>query len=174
MESLRQLALTLDVPERTLRRAAVEGLIRGERVSERRYRTTLREEDYLRRHWPVLRELRATLRTEPSVRLAVLFGSVARGDDHPGSDIDVAVEMGNATPGQVAEVSARLSERLDRDVQLVRFADARGAPALMTDVLTHGRVLVDRDRRWATLLAETAEWRNAPAADPLADLPELT
>jgi predicted nucleotidyltransferase len=175
MDSLRQLAAYLDVSERTLRRAAGEGLLRGERLSERRYRTTVREEDYLRRHWPVLRELRAALRTEPSVRLAVLFGSMARGDDRPTSDVDVVIDVDDGTPARVADVSARLSRRLDRDVQLVRLADARRAPGLMADVLDHGRVLVDRDRLWPTLLKEASRWRRAAAAtDPLAELPELT
>ena len=44
--SLRNLAQHLDVPERTLRRAAAEGLIRGERTSPRRFRASLREEAF--------------------------------------------------------------------------------------------------------------------------------
>ena len=77
--SLRSLARYIDVPERTLRRVAAEGLIHGRRTSARRFETSLREEAYLRRHWPLLSELRDALRTEPNVRLAVLFGSQATG-----------------------------------------------------------------------------------------------
>ena len=81
MNSLRRVAAELSIPERTLRRAASEGLVRGERVSPRRFQITLREEAYLRTHWVLLRGLRAALRTEPNVRLAVLFGSTATGGD---------------------------------------------------------------------------------------------
>lgn len=97
MVSLRRLAIELSIPERTVRRAAREGLIRGERVSPRRFRTTLREEIYLRTHWMLLRALREAFRTEPNVELAVLFGSTARGDEYDGSDIDVLVVL--ADPG---------------------------------------------------------------------------
>jgi len=93
-DSLRTLARHLDVPERTLRRAAAEGLVRGRRTSERRDQTSLSEEAYLRRHWPLLRELRAALRTEPNVRLAVLFGSLASGRGSERSDVDLLVELG--------------------------------------------------------------------------------
>lgn len=49
-DSIRSLARHLDVPERTLRRAASEGLVHGQRTSPRRFQTSLREEAYLRRH----------------------------------------------------------------------------------------------------------------------------
>ena len=34
------------------------------------------------RHWPLLRELRDALRTEPNVRLTILFGSQAAGNGY--------------------------------------------------------------------------------------------
>lgn len=158
MDSLRRLAAVLDIPERTLRRAADEGLVHGERTSPRRFRTTLREEDYLRRYWPLLRELRGALRTEPSVRLAVLFGSVARGEAHARSDIDLLVDMVGDV-ARVADVSGRLSRRMGRTVELVRLVDARRSPLLMAAALEYGRVLVDRERVWPTLQREAARWR---------------
>jgi hypothetical protein len=79
MESLRRVASELSIPERTLRRAAADGLVRGQRVSPRRFRISFREEAYLRSHWELLRALRGALRTEPNVRLALLFGSTATG-----------------------------------------------------------------------------------------------
>lgn len=92
-DSLRLLARHLEVPERTLRRAAAQGLVHGERLSERRFRTTLREEAYLRGHWPLLSALRRALRTEQKVRLAVLFGSFATGEETEGSDLDLLVAL---------------------------------------------------------------------------------
>jgi predicted nucleotidyltransferase len=171
MDSLRSLAQMLDLPERTLRRAASEGLIHGERVSPRRYRTSLREESYLRRHWPFLRELRDALRTEPNVRLAVLFGSMATDTASERSDVDVLVEVADDETGRVADLAARLSRRLARDVQVVRRSDAERSPLLMASILDQGRVLVDREARWPALQRTAAQWhrRAREQAVPLED-----
>lgn len=159
MESLRRLASELSIPERTLRRAANEGLIRGERVSPRRFRTTLREEMYLRSHWPLLRTLRSALRTEPNVRLAVLFGSLATGSDRERSDLDLLVVLADESVGRMADLAERLSSRTGRDVQPVRLVDAEGSPPLMFDMLSRGRVLVDRGGRWPDLQTQAERWR---------------
>lgn len=154
MESLRSLALDLEIPERTLRRAAGEGLVRGERVSSHKFRTSVRERDYLRRQWPMLSQLRGLLRTEPNVSFAVLFGSQATGTAGPGSDVDVVVELRVDDVARLADLSGRLSRALGRDVQTVRLADARSVPALLADVVAHGRVLVDREGMWQGLARE--------------------
>lgn len=164
-QSLRSLARLLEVPERTLRRAAAEGLVHGRRVSERRYETTLREETYLREHWPLLRTLRAALRTEPNVRLAVLFGSVATGRESAGSDLDLLVVLGDQTAGTVAALAQRLSDRAGREVQLVRLQEAERSPALMADALAQGRVLVDRDMSWPALKAAERRWQRKAAVN---------
>ena len=95
--------------------------------------------------------LRAALRTEPNVRLAVLFGSMAKGDDHEDSDIDVLVVLDNPSIGRLMALAERLSRRLGRDVQLVRLADAEDSPVLMVDVIEQGRVLIDREGGWPGL-----------------------
>jgi predicted nucleotidyltransferase len=175
--SLRALARHLDVPERTLRRAAAEGLVHGRRTSPRRFETSLREEAYLRKHWPLLRSLREALRTEPNVRLAVLFGSQATGSSTPHSDVDLLVVLGEATASRVAELAGKLERHLARAVHLVRAQDAEQSPALMIDVLDSGRVLVDRDGLWPQLKAHENRWRRRAAAvdarldQPLPDLP---
>jgi predicted nucleotidyltransferase len=161
--SLRALARHLEVPERTVRRAAAQGLIRGERLSERRFKTSLREESYLRSHWGLLRALRQALRTEPNVRLAVLFGSLARGEESEFSDVDLLVALRDETAGAVAGLSARLGERIGRDVQLVLLEEVERSPALMLDALNDGRVLVDRDGVWARLRAGERRWRRRAA-----------
>ena len=166
MESIRALARHLDIPERTLRRAAAEGLIHGERTSARRYRTSMREEDYLRRHWPLLREVRDTLRTEPNVRLAVLFGSFATGEASERSDVDLLVSLADPGVRRIAELSARIERRLGRAIQLVRLLDAERSPVLLATALEHGRVLVDRDGLWQRLKRAEAHWcRRAAAAE---------
>ena len=175
MESLRRLASELEVPERTLRRAAAEGLIHGERISPRRFRTTLREETYLSAQWPMLSQLRASLRTEPNVRLAVLFGSLALSAGRSDSDIDLLVVLDDESIERLLDLAERQSRRMSRDVQPVRLLDAERSPALMADVLRHGRVLIDRDDRWAALTRGKAKWlRRAQAQEevPLAVLDE--
>jgi predicted nucleotidyltransferase len=159
MDSLRQAAAELSIPERTLKRAATEGLIRGERLSPRRFRVSFGEEVYLRGHWGLLHMLRAALRTEPNVRLAVLFGSMAKGDDHEDSDIDVLVVLDDPSIGRFVALTERLSRRLGRDVQLVRLADAEDSPVLMADVIEQGRVLIDREGGWPGLRDTLGKWR---------------
>ena len=175
--SLRELAGHLDLPERTVRRAAAEGLIHGRRESARRFLTTLSEENYLRQHWGLLSDLRDALRTEPNVRLAVLFGSAARGEALEHSDLDLVVSMENPTARRVAGVTARLEARLGRDVQLVRGEDAEMAPLLARDVLGDGRVLTDRDDQWAEVrkrLARTARHDSRSAIPDDIAAPDLS
>lgn len=163
MASVRSLARTLGIPERTLRRAVNEGLVRGERQGQRGFRTTIREEDYLRRRWALLTLLRTALRTEPSVRLAVLFGSAAVGTDTASSDVDIMVELADDAPARVAQLADRLSRRVERDVQLVRRSDAESSPLLMASILRDGRVLTDRDVTWPKLKRDESRWRRRAA-----------
>jgi predicted nucleotidyltransferase len=159
MDSLRRVAAELAIPERTLRRAASEGLVRGQRISPRRFQITFREEAYLRGHWELLRGLRAALRTEPNVRLALLFGSTATGSDHEHSDVDLLVVMHDPGVGRLAELGQRLGRRMGREVQLVRLSEAQTSPVLMVDIIDHGRVLVDRDDLWSGMVAAAPRWR---------------
>jgi len=159
------LASELAIPERTLRRAASEGLIHGVRIGPRRLRTTVREQLYLRSHWSLLRSLRQALRTEPNAQLAVLFGSTARGDDDARSDVDVLVVLADPSVARLVALAERLSARTDRDVQPVRLGDAESSPLLMADVLEQGRVLVDREGRWPALRAQRERWRRLAASE---------
>jgi predicted nucleotidyltransferase len=159
VQSLRRIACELGIPERTLRRAASEGLLRGERLSPRRFQVSLLEESYLRKHWPLLRSLRGALRTEPNVRLAVLFGSTATGTDEESFDIDVLVALHDSDLRRLAELSERLTRALAREVHLARLSETQASPAGIVDVLEHGRVLVDRDDLWSELQRRAPRWR---------------
>ena len=159
MASLRRVASELEIAERTLRRAATEGLVRGQRESPRRFQIGLREEGYLRTHWPLLAAMRAALRTERNVRLAVLFGSAANANEREDSDLDVLVVLKDPDVGRLVELTGRLSDGLARDVHLVRLPDAERSPALMADVTEHGRVLIDRDARWTRMHRRAGSWR---------------
>jgi excisionase family DNA binding protein len=164
MTVLHELADELRVSERTLRRAVADGTIRAERPSARRIRLSDDERDWVLGHWPIVARLRAELRTEPSVRLAALFGSGARGREHERSDLDLLVELDDPTPGRLAALEERLSAAVGRDVQLVAVDRAREEPGLLVDALRDGRVLVDRDDRWPQLKRGEPQLRRAAEA----------
>jgi predicted nucleotidyltransferase len=149
--ALAETAARLRCDERTLRRYAAEGLLRGERRGRREVRLPYAEESYLRRHWGLLSGLRRALRTEHSVRLAVLFGSTATGEDLPDSDVDLLIDHSTGDLEQVVELRRRLEERLGRPIHLVLLEDARRSASLLADVLLEGRVIVDRGEAWPNL-----------------------
>jgi predicted nucleotidyltransferase len=85
------------------------------------------------------------------VRLAVVYGSVARGDDHPGSDLDLLVSFASEEAHTSASLAVALTEEMGRRVQVVSLSTARRAPLLLVDILYEGRVLLDRDDEWSVL-----------------------
>jgi len=155
MGPIRQLATELDVPERTLRRAVELGAIRGRRLSERRLRLADGEVHYLRGHWPLVAGLRGALRNERRVRLAVLYGSMARGDDDGYSDVDLLVEFAGEAPLDRIRLSTRLQEKLGRPVDIASLRRAeRDDPFFLLQAVDEGRVIVDRDNRWSDVHAQ--------------------
>lgn len=153
--------------ERTLRRYMSQGLLRGERRG-REIRLPHREELYLKEHWALLSGLRRALRTEHRVRLAVLFGSTATGEDLPGSDVDLLVGHSTGDFAQVAELRRRLQAHVDRPIHLVLLEDAEQTPMLLADILDEGRVIVDRDGSWRRLTSRRKEVLDDAAAEEIA------
>jgi len=93
--------------------------------------------------------LAAYLTAQPDVLAAYLFGSYARGDARPDSDVDLAVLLSTTDEmerferrlgliGAVGEVLGR------RSADVVVLNDA--PPLLTHQVLTHGRLIAERDR----------------------------
>lgn len=161
---LAQLAQDVGVNERTLRRAAATGLIRAPRASARQLSLSGAEERWVRSHWPLVGRLRGTLRTEPNVTLAVLFGSAARGDDIPDvSDVDLLVELHDSSPVALVALRGRLTGRLGANVQIVGLQSAQRDPQLMVEILRDGRPLVDRGDTWEQLRAGRTETRRQAA-----------
>jgi len=152
MGPLQELAADLASEERTLRRAVAQGTLRAKRVGSRRLRVDPGEREYLRRHWTLLSELRQALRTERYVRLAVLYGSFARGDEDAGSDLDVLVSLTDDRGASGFELASRLGSVAGRRVDIGDLARIEAqAPLLLDRVLDEGRVLVDRDGQWGRL-----------------------
>lgn len=151
MTELGVLASQLGVHERTLRRAMSEGALHGVRRTARTLALPLSERRYIRGKWPLLSRLREALRTEQNVRFALLFGSAATGSDTPGSDVDVLVALRDTSLDRMVDLSSKLTKIVGRRVDLVRLQDAEVDPAFILNIVADGRVLVDRENRWARL-----------------------
>lgn len=151
MTELGVLATEVGVHERTLRRALREGALRGVRPSTRTLVLPLSERQYIRAKWRLLSRLRAALRTEQNVRFALLFGSAATGSDRPGSDVDVLVELRDSSLDRMVDLGSKLTKTVGRKVDVVRLQDAEVDPAFLLNIMADGRVLVDRENRWARL-----------------------
>lgn len=152
--ALQGLADSLQVNERTLRRAWALGTLRGTRTTPYRLELPVAERIYLRRHWPTLSCIRRALRTEPGVSMAVVFGSVARGDDHAESDVDLLVALRDPGLHPRVALAERLRKHTGLTLEVVALEDALRRPSSMVEVLRDGRVLVDRDGRWPELQAQ--------------------
>lgn len=164
MTELSLLAADVGTHERTLRRAAGRGTIRCRRTGPRRLFLPAGEYEYVLAHWPLIGRLVQGLRTLPNVRLAVLYGSVARGDESAASDVDVLISFRRDGVHARALAGERLEEAAGRPVQLVSLGEA--PPLLLGDALRDGRVLVDRDGDWPRLKAREARvQRRARAAE---------
>jgi predicted nucleotidyltransferase len=159
MAGLSLLAEEVGVNERTLRRAVTNGTLRGSRPSPRKLELPLREREYVRRSWGLISTLRTALRTEQNVRFALLFGSVATGMDAPGSDVDVLVDLRDANFARVVDLSTKLTRIVGRRVDVVELKDAEAEPAFLAQVLTDGRVLVDREDLWPGLRSREGRLR---------------
>jgi predicted nucleotidyltransferase len=93
--------------------------------------------------------LRAFFDENPRGAVAVyLFGSVARGDAGPDSDVDVGILFAAEPPATLDApqfaLESELERRLGRPVQVVALN--RASADLVHRVLRDGRLVLDRDR----------------------------
>jgi predicted nucleotidyltransferase len=79
---------------------------------------------------------------------AYLFGSFARGEARPDSDVDVGILFATVPPATLDSpqfaIEAELERRLGRPVQVVALN--RASADLVHRVLRDGRLVLDRDR----------------------------
>jgi predicted nucleotidyltransferase len=151
--ALPAIAAQLGADERTLRRATKRGTVRAHRSSPRSLELAPGELRYLRSHWDLLSRLTRAFRTEPNVRMAVLYGSRARGDEWRSSDIDVLVDFRDDRRASTSALAQRLAEAAGGPVDVARLSRVRReAPLLLLQALDEGRVLVDREDQWHKLL----------------------
>jgi predicted nucleotidyltransferase len=149
---VQELAVELGAEERTLRRAVMQGTLRAERPGPRRLRLAAGEGAYLREHWPLFAELRRALRTQRHVRLAVLYGSVARGDEDEGSDLDLLISTAGGAFSARVGLAGHLQPIAARRIDVAHLDRVEVAsPLLLNRILDEGRVLIDRDGQWKDL-----------------------
>ena len=97
--------------------------------------------------------------------MAVVFGSVARGDDSEGSDVDLLVALREPGLRQRVALAERLRGRTGLTLEVVALEDALRRPSLMVGILRDGRVLVDRDRCWPELRARMGRFESQARRD---------
>ena len=93
----------------------------------------------------------AAIDTQPGIRLAILFGSLAVGQERAHSDLDLAVDSGRRiTTGEKLALVNELAERTGRPVDLVDLY-AVGEP-LLGQILRHGKRLLGSETCYANLI----------------------
>lgn len=90
----------------------------------------------------LVRELTKLLAEGPRLRLALLFGSTARGADRAGSDLDIAIlpEDSSLSLSDELALQTRLALLAKREVDLVRLDQC--TPALRFRVAQEGVLLI--------------------------------
>lgn len=99
-----------------------------------------------------LPDLRRALAGAADVRLAVLYGSLARGEEDAHSDVDLLVALAPGSSLTTLALAVGLQSVSDRRVDIASLdrVEAR-SPLLLERVLDDGQVLVDRDGLWPQL-----------------------
>lgn len=166
MNQLALIANDLGINERTLRRAINQGTIRSSRPSPRKMRMALTELEYIRTSWRLLADIRQTLRTQKNVEFALLIGSFARGDATAVSDVDLVVRLRESNLDRTLDLEASMSTSIERDVDVIDWEAACSDSAMVEEMLTDGRVLVDRSNLWSRF---TRSHRLVDASDATID-----
>jgi predicted nucleotidyltransferase len=106
------------------------------------------------------------------VRLVVVFGSVARGQARPDSDVDIGILGGGFWPQ--LELGSRVAARLHREPHVVDLAEA--GELLRFEIARDGICLFDDDDAWPRFQAEAmiAYWDFAPILKLCADAARRT
>jgi uncharacterized protein len=92
--------------------------------------------------------LRQTAASFPEVKLMALFGSTARGQSRPGSDVDLGVLLDPYSPELRFRVEAALGRAAGRTVDVVLLDDA--PPLLRFEIARDGLLLFQREDHFWT------------------------
>lgn len=145
------LATELGTSDRTLRRLVESGVVRPRWRARGHHPLPTAEVDWLRGHWHLISGLRRALRSEPCVRAAFLFGSVAKGTDTPASDIDVIVDAEIDDQMDLRALRLRLGRKVGRSIDLFLLSDLEAEPERLLPIMSHARPIIDRVGAWRRL-----------------------
>jgi predicted nucleotidyltransferase len=118
----------------------------------------------------MIERLRERLADLPDVRLAAVFGSVARGEERPGSDLDLALLLDGDSLPRRWEVEAALGREAGRETDFVYLNEA--PPLLRFEIARDGVLLLERNPGdWADFRAQAMIdwWDWAPTAKMITD-----
>ncbi|MFL6196590.1 MAG: type VII toxin-antitoxin system MntA family adenylyltransferase antitoxin [Thermoanaerobaculia bacterium] len=113
----------------------------------------------------LVERLRQSAASLPEVRLAVLFGSTARGQARKGSDVDLGVLLNPDTREARDKAQAELGRAAEREVDVVFLDEA--PPLLRFEVSRDGELLLEREEGlWTGFKARAMVdwWDWAPTA----------
>lgn len=89
----------------------------------------------------------------PALTLALLFGSVAMGQQHQGSDLDIAVAASQPlSTADKMDIICALAQRTGRPIDLIDLNTV--AEPLRGQILRHGRRLAGNDAAYARLISQ--------------------
>ena len=109
--------------------------------------------------------LRQVAASWPEIRLAVLFGSTARGESGPASDVDIGLILEPYSAEVRFRVDAQLGRAAGKEVDTVLLDDA--PPLLRFEVTRDGALLFEREEGlWTSFQAKAMVdwWDWAPTA----------
>jgi predicted nucleotidyltransferase len=93
------------------------------------------------------------LRSHTDIQLAIVFGSVAVGEQRYESDVDIAIDIGRPlTPQEKMALISQIAEKTGRPVDLIDLTTA-GEPVL-GEILKHGVRIVGSKSKYAALLSK--------------------
>ena len=105
-----------------------------------------------------VQRLAAALEKRGDVRLAYLFGSLARGTARPDSDVDVALSLGRPmTTAEKIDLIGSIGALLGRPVDLIDMETASGA--ILGTVFQEGIRFIDDVRVRERAIANRANWQ---------------
>ena len=92
----------------------------------------------------LVEKLRGQIRNRPELRMAILFGSTARGTDRPGSDVDLGIVLDPYSPEVRFDIEAQLGRAARRPVHVILLDEA--PPLLRFEITRDGALLFEREK----------------------------
>ncbi|MDI9560313.1 MAG: nucleotidyltransferase domain-containing protein [Pseudomonadota bacterium] len=87
----------------------------------------------------------STLKNEGKIPIAILYGSFAKGNPHPRSDIDLAVYLEGKDENEIIDIIDTILMSVERDISILRLDDEDESPFIVQEALK-GIHLVEPDR----------------------------